>query len=44
MIRVLIADDHMIVREGMKLIVSETSDIVIAAHPFPPPSSWLTGG
>jgi len=30
MIRVLIADDHMIVREGLKLIVSETSDIVIA--------------
>jgi len=30
MIRILIADDHMIIREGMRQIVSETSDIVIA--------------
>ena len=30
MIRILIADDHMIIREGMRQIVSDTSDIVIA--------------
>ncbi len=30
MIRVLIADDHSIVREGLKQIVSETKEIVVA--------------
>jgi DNA-binding NarL/FixJ family response regulator len=30
MIRVLIADDHAIVRKGLKQIVSETSDITVA--------------
>ncbi|HVN70555.1 MAG TPA: response regulator transcription factor [Desulfomonilia bacterium] len=30
MIRVLVADDHPIVREGVKQILSETSDIVVA--------------
>src|ERR1700741_713838 len=32
MIRVLIADDHDIVREGVKQIVSETSDIVVSGE------------
>jgi len=32
MIRVLIADDHDIVREGVKQIVSETNDIVIGGE------------
>jgi DNA-binding NarL/FixJ family response regulator len=32
MIRVLIADDHDIVREGVKQIVSETSDIVVGGE------------
>jgi two-component system invasion response regulator UvrY len=32
MIRVLIADDHDIVREGVKQIVSETSDIVVVGE------------
>jgi len=32
MIRVLIADDHDIVREGVKQIVSETNDIVVGAE------------
>jgi DNA-binding NarL/FixJ family response regulator len=31
-IRVLIADDHAVVREGLKQILSETSDIVVAAE------------
>lgn len=30
MIKILIADDHAIVREGLKQIVAETSDIVVA--------------
>jgi len=30
MIKVLVADDHAVVRKGLKQIVSETSDIVIA--------------
>jgi len=30
MIRVLIADDHPIVREGLKQIIAETSDMVVA--------------
>jgi two-component system invasion response regulator UvrY len=30
MIRILIADDHTIVREGLKQIVAETSDMVVA--------------
>jgi len=30
MIRILIADDHAIVREGLKQIVAETSDMVVA--------------
>jgi two-component system invasion response regulator UvrY len=30
MIRILIADDHAIVREGLKQIVAETSDMVMA--------------
>lgn len=30
MIRILIADDHFVVREGLKQIVAETSDIVVA--------------
>ena len=30
MIRILIADDHMIVREGMKQIISEISDMTVA--------------
>ena len=30
MIRILIADDHVIVREGLKQIVAETSDMVVA--------------
>lgn len=32
MIRVLIADDHTIVREGLKQILAETSDIVVVAE------------
>ncbi len=32
MIRVLIADDHAIVRQGLKLILSETSDMVVAGE------------
>ncbi len=31
-IRVLIADDHAVVREGIKQIFSETSDIVVSAE------------
>jgi len=30
MIKILIADDHAIIREGLKQIVSETSDMVVA--------------
>jgi DNA-binding NarL/FixJ family response regulator len=30
MIRILIADDHAVVRQGLKQIVSETSDIVVS--------------
>lgn len=32
MIRILIADDHAIVRGGLKQIVAMTSDIVVAAE------------
>lgn len=32
MIKILIADDHTIVREGLKQILSETSDIVVAGE------------
>jgi two-component system, NarL family, invasion response regulator UvrY len=32
MIRVLIADDHTIVREGLKQIVADASDVVVAAE------------
>jgi len=32
MIRVLIADDHAIVRKGLKQIVSETSDMIVVAE------------
>lgn len=32
MIRVLIADDHAIVRQGLKLILSETTDMVVAGE------------
>ncbi len=32
MIRILIADDHAVVREGLKQIVAETSDMVVAAE------------
>jgi len=32
MIRILIADDHSIVREGLKQIIGETSDMVIAGE------------
>jgi DNA-binding NarL/FixJ family response regulator len=32
MIRILIADDHAIVREGLKQIVSDTPDIVVAGE------------
>jgi two-component system, NarL family, invasion response regulator UvrY len=32
MIRVLIADDHAIVRQGLKLILSETDDLVVAGE------------
>ena len=32
MIRVLIVDDHTIVRDGLKQILAETSDIVVAAE------------
>jgi DNA-binding NarL/FixJ family response regulator len=32
MIRVLIADDHAIVRQGLKLILSETDDMVVAGE------------
>jgi DNA-binding NarL/FixJ family response regulator len=32
MIRILIADDHAIVREGLKQIVSETPDMVVACE------------
>ncbi|MGQ9570309.1 MAG: response regulator [Thermodesulfovibrionales bacterium] len=31
-IRVLIADDHAVVREGVKQIFSETSDIIVSAE------------
>ena len=32
MIRILIDDDHAIVREGLKQIVAETSDIIVAGE------------
>jgi len=32
MIRILVADDHAIVRDGLKQIVSDTPDIVVAAE------------
>jgi two-component system, NarL family, invasion response regulator UvrY len=32
MIRVLIADDHPLLREGLKLILSETDDIALAGE------------
>ncbi len=32
MIRILIADDHAIVREGLKQILSETPDMFVAAE------------
>jgi len=32
MIKILIADDHAVVREGVKQIVSETSDMVVAGE------------
>src|SRR5436189_6344305 len=32
MIRILIADDHAIVREGLKQIVAQTTDIVVAGE------------
>jgi DNA-binding NarL/FixJ family response regulator len=32
MIKVLIADDHEIMREGLKMILGETKDIVVAAE------------
>jgi two-component system invasion response regulator UvrY len=32
MIKILIADDHAIVREGLKQILSETSDMVVTAE------------
>jgi DNA-binding NarL/FixJ family response regulator len=32
MIRILIADDHAIVREGLKQIVSDTSDMIVTAE------------
>ncbi len=32
MIRILIADDHTIVREGLKQILAETSDIIVSAE------------
>src|ERR1019366_7188776 len=32
MIRILIADDHAIVREGLKQIVQQTSDILVVAE------------
>jgi two-component system invasion response regulator UvrY len=32
MIKILIADDHAIVREGLKQIVSESPDLVVVAE------------
>ena len=32
MIKILIADDHALVREGLKQIVADTSDIVVAGE------------
>jgi DNA-binding NarL/FixJ family response regulator len=32
MIKVLIADDHVLMREGLKVILGETNDIVVAAE------------
>ena len=32
MIRILVADDHAVVRDGLKQIVSDTSDIIVAAE------------
>jgi two-component system, NarL family, invasion response regulator UvrY len=32
MIRILVADDHAVVREGVKRIVTDTSDLVVAAE------------
>jgi YesN/AraC family two-component response regulator len=32
MIKILIADDHAIVRKGLKQILSETSDMVVAGE------------
>jgi two-component system, NarL family, invasion response regulator UvrY len=32
MIKILIADDHAIVREGLKQIIADTSDLVVAAE------------
>ena len=32
MIRLLVADDHPIIREGLKQIVAETADMVVAGE------------
>jgi two-component system, NarL family, invasion response regulator UvrY len=32
MVRILVADDHAVVREGVKRIVADTSDLVVAAE------------
>ena len=32
MLRILVADDHAIVREGLKQILAETSDIVVGGE------------
>jgi len=34
MIKILVADDHAIVREGLKQIVADTSDMVVAGEAF----------
>jgi two-component system, NarL family, invasion response regulator UvrY len=34
-IKVLIADDHAIVREGLKQILADTKEIVVAGLPVP---------
>ena len=43
MIKIIIADDHPIVRAGMKQIISEASDLVVAEEAWPV-SPWTTSG
>ena len=40
MIRVLLCDDHRIVREGLKQVLADDVDIECAARPAPAPRHW----